>query len=170
LDGLRGIAILLVLLYHGLFSIHFESAPLIRLTAIGKLSRSDDDLFFVSSGFLIGGILLDVKDSPHYFKTFYVRRAYQILPLYMAVLGIFLLRLISFHLFRDWFGNPQPKHIPFLSYVFFFQNFWMVFLGSFGLAFLSPTWSLAVEEQFYLTAPLLVRRILQLPGAFAIVR
>ncbi len=92
-------------------------------------------------------------------KTFYVRRAYRILPLYMAVLGIFLLRLVSFHLFPDWFGNPQPKSIPFLSYGFFFQNFWMAFLGSFGLAFLSPTWSLAGEEQFYLTAPLIVRRL-----------
>jgi peptidoglycan/LPS O-acetylase OafA/YrhL len=153
LDGLRGIAILLVLLYHGLFTIRFESVPLVRLSAIGKLSESGVDLFFVLSGFLIGGILLDVKDSPHYFKTFYVRRAYRILPLYMAVLGICLLRLISFHLFPDWFGSRQPKNIPFLSYVFFFQNFWMAFLGSFGLAFLSPTWSLAVGEQFYLTVP-----------------
>jgi peptidoglycan/LPS O-acetylase OafA/YrhL len=159
LDGLRGIAILLVLLYHGLFTIRFESVTLIRLSAIGKLSASGVDLFFVLSGFLIGGILLDVKDSPHYFKTFYVRRAYRILPLYMAVLGIWLLRLISFRLFPDWFGNPEPKHIPFLSYVFFLQNFWMAFLGSFGLAFLSPTWSLAVEEQFYLTVPLIVRRL-----------
>src|SRR5882724_4805758 len=95
LDGLRGIAILLVLLYHGLFTIQFESVPLVRLSAIGKLSGSGVDLFFVLSGFLIGGILLDVKDSPHYFKTFYVRRAYRILPLYMAVLGICLLRVIS---------------------------------------------------------------------------
>lgn len=159
LDGLRGIAILLVLLYHGLFSIHFESLPLVRFSPIGKLSGSGVDLFFVLSGFLIGGILLDVKDSPHYFKTFYVRRAYRILPLYMAVLGICLLRLISFRLFPGWLGNSQPKPIPFLSYVFFLQNFWMAFVGSFGLAFLSPTWSLAVEEQFYLTAPFLVRRL-----------
>jgi peptidoglycan/LPS O-acetylase OafA/YrhL len=115
LDGLRGIAILLVLLYHGLFSIHFESMPLVRLTPLGKLSGSGVDLFFVLSGFLIGGILLDVKDSPHYFKTFYVRRAYRILQLYRAVLGICLLRLISFRLFPDWLGNPQPKHIPFWS-------------------------------------------------------
>jgi peptidoglycan/LPS O-acetylase OafA/YrhL len=159
LDGLRGIAILLVLLYHGLFSIHFASLPLVRLSPVAKLSGSGVDLFFVLSGFLIGGILLDVKDSPHYFKTFYVRRAYRILPLYLAVLGICLLRLISFHLFPAWFGNSQPKHIPFLSYVFFFQNIWMAVVGSFGLAFLSPTWSLAVEEQFYLTAPFLVRRL-----------
>ena len=86
---------------------------MIRLTAIEKLSRSGVDLFFVSSGFLIGGILLDVKDSPHYFKTFYVRRAYRVLPLYyMAVLGIFLLRLISFRLFPGLVWKPTAQTHP----------------------------------------------------------
>src|SRR5712691_8951390 len=99
LDGLRGIAILLVLLWHGFFSIPFKSKVLLRLAAIGKLSWSGVDLFFVLSGFLIGGILLDAKDSPRYFQTFYARRAYRILPLYTVALGIYLLGPVAFRLF-----------------------------------------------------------------------
>jgi peptidoglycan/LPS O-acetylase OafA/YrhL len=76
LDGLRGIAILLVLLAHTVFHTTFQShAALNRLVALGSLSFSGVDLFFVLSGFLIGGILLDHLDSPRYFTTFYLRRA-----------------------------------------------------------------------------------------------
>jgi uncharacterized membrane protein YcfT len=61
LDGLRGIAILLVLLWHVVFGLHPDSKLLTNLLAVGKLSWSGVDLFFVLSGFLIGGILLDRK-------------------------------------------------------------------------------------------------------------
>src|SRR5882724_10785668 len=81
LDGLRGIAILLVLLAHSVFHTTFQSHPsLNRLLAVGRLSWSGVDLFFVLSGFLIGGILLDHRESPKYFKSFYIRRVYRILP------------------------------------------------------------------------------------------
>src|SRR5581483_3769576 len=63
LDGLRGIAILLVLAWHGIFQVQLESKPISRLLSIGSLSWSGVDLFFVLSCFLIGGILLDAKDS-----------------------------------------------------------------------------------------------------------
>jgi peptidoglycan/LPS O-acetylase OafA/YrhL len=89
LDGLRGIAILLVLLWHSIFHVSFNHHPLMnRLVGIGSLSWSGVDLFFVLSGFLIGGILLDNRDSPRFFKTFYLRRAYRILPLYFAVVTL----------------------------------------------------------------------------------
>src|SRR5882762_489406 len=90
LDGLRGIAILLVLFWHGIFVQGSHSRILSRLLLIGKLSWSGVDLFFVLSGFLIGGILLDAKESSHYFRTFYARRALRILPLYGILLGICL--------------------------------------------------------------------------------
>ena len=94
LDGLRGIAILLVLLRHAIFGVtsvqgieaHSRFASFV--IACGQLSWSGVDLFFVLSGFLIGGILLDARSSPRYFQTFYIRRAYRILPLYFLVIGL----------------------------------------------------------------------------------
>jgi peptidoglycan/LPS O-acetylase OafA/YrhL len=71
-----------VLLCHAVFfELHSSSRIISSLLTFGKLTWSGVDLFFVLSGFLIGGILLDVKNSSRYFKTFYVRRAYRILPL-----------------------------------------------------------------------------------------
>jgi peptidoglycan/LPS O-acetylase OafA/YrhL len=82
LDGLRGVAILLVLLRHSFFGLESQSSLLSAFLAAGRLTWSGVDLFFVLSGFLIGGILLDARKSPRYFSTFYIRRAYRILPLY----------------------------------------------------------------------------------------
>jgi hypothetical protein len=98
LDGLRGIAILLVLLWHAVFQIQPHSTLLTRILSLGSLSWSGVDLFFVLSGFLIGGILLDEKHSPRYFETFYARRAYRILPLYALL-------LVSQIVTRDSRGN-----------------------------------------------------------------
>jgi len=92
LDGLRGIAILLVLLRHSLFGMPTNSRFLAKILAAGQLTWSGVDLFFVLSGFLIGGILLDARESPRYFQTFYIRRAYRILPLYLAITLFFLMR------------------------------------------------------------------------------
>lgn len=151
LDGLRGIAILLVLSWHLVFEKYQNSNPLPRLFALGGLTWSGVDLFFVLSGFLIGGILLDVKDSARYFKTFYLRRAFRILPLYGLITGVYVL----YHLFLA----PEPSKIPLISYPTFTQNFWMAYLGVLGTAGMAVTWSLAVEEQFYLTIPVLVRKL-----------
>src|SRR5246127_3054402 len=97
LDGLRGIAIGLVLLRHAIFGvtsvegIESHSSLISALVASGQLPWSGVDLFFVLSGFLIGGILLDARPSPRYFQTFYIRRAYRILPLYFLVIALSLL-------------------------------------------------------------------------------
>jgi peptidoglycan/LPS O-acetylase OafA/YrhL len=111
------------------------------------------DLFFVLSGFLIGGILLDAKGKPGYFRRFYGRRTFRILPLYVAVcLGGALLVVKYPDLAAVW-GQPMPLYL----YATFTQNFWAarhsldVFMGL--------TWSLAVEEQFYLTLPFVIRYV-----------
>jgi peptidoglycan/LPS O-acetylase OafA/YrhL len=157
LDGLRGVAILLVLVFHGFFDPHFSSRVLSRLTVIGRMTWSGVDLFFVLSGFLIGGILLDVRQSSNYFKTFYFRRAYRILPVYFVVLGLFSIRFL--HSTAGPLGGFSATVIPWYAYFTFTQNIWMAALGSFGAATMVVTWSLAVEEQFYLTAPLVVRKV-----------
>ena len=159
LDGLRGIAILLVLLRHGIFGLE-SSHPAVRyFLAIGRLSGSGVDLFFVLSGFLIGGILLEARESPRYYSTFYARRAYRILPLYFAVTGIFLLRHLTGSLLPGKLGGTSPLAIPWISYLTFTQNFFMVHLGWFGSTAMLVTWSLAIEEQFYLIIPFLIRKI-----------
>jgi peptidoglycan/LPS O-acetylase OafA/YrhL len=84
LDGLRGIAVLMVLLEHYVAGSQLGTrGTLIHM--FGRLCRlgwTGVDLFFVLSGFLIGGILLDARNSPTYFKTFYGCRAYRILRVY----------------------------------------------------------------------------------------
>lgn len=149
LDGIRGVAIGLVLLWHFVFGGMEAAAPgtfWSYFKAAGRLTWSGVDLFFVLSGFLIGGILLDTRDSPNYFRTFYTRRFFRIVPLYLAVLCVAL---------AGNRGSIDPQ-IPTFSYFAFLQNFWMARFATLGVL-LAPTWSLAVEEQFYLTLPSIVR-------------
>ncbi len=164
LDGLRGLAILSVLLFHWLFNTSFEpqSKILQVVWAMGSLTWSGVDLFFVLSGFLIGGILLDARDSPRYFKTFYIRRAFRILPLYGLVVGAYLLYVLWRTPHLVLYGQSadfSPSVLRLASYLTFTQNFWMAYLGIWGSIPLAATWSLAVEEQFYLTIPLIVRTL-----------
>jgi peptidoglycan/LPS O-acetylase OafA/YrhL len=153
LDGIRGVAISLVLIYHSFFvfaDFPMGSAPA-RLLAFTRLWWNGVDLFFVLSGFLIGGILLDAKNSPTYYRTFYSRRAFRILPLYLALLTAYSLAAP----FIPSYGDPLPGW----SYLPMLQNFFIAATGAFGVAWLGVTWSLAVEEQFYLVAPALVRHL-----------
>src|ERR1700722_20002721 len=136
LDGLRGIAILMVFLYHALF------VPLLW---------SGVDLFFVLSGYLITGILLRLKErtdtgdaSISFFAPFYLRRAYRILPPYL----VFLLMASLFF--------PIPWRHVWFWYAFFAANVANA-LHQTSVAMV-PLWSLAVEEQFYFVWPWVVRR------------
>ncbi len=158
LDGLRGIAVLIVVEYH------YRIVPTILAWASGRLSdylgplvtlgQTGVDLFFVLSGFLLGGILLDNKRASNYFIVFYARRICRIFPLY------FLLLMLLFFVIpvpRDFvLGTPYHERLPSWTYVTFTQNVAMAQEGSWGYAWLTPTWSLAVEEQFYLILPLLI--------------
>lgn len=140
LDGLRAIAILAVTAYHVRFV--FSGVP--RLLA--NCGWVGVDLFFVLSGFLITGLLLKSKGQPGYYQNFYARRCLRIWPLYFAVL---------LGAFGWWYlangGHPGPSPAwPYFAYV---QN---LALPNFGWRPLVPTWSLAVEEQFYLVWPLVI--------------
>ncbi len=159
LDGLRGIAIGLVVIYHYFFLPldRAPGSPLAYILAAGRLTWTGVDLFFVLSGFLIGGILLDARDSSNYFKVFYIRRFYRILPLYFVwFCGVQLMVLairLGFATRSGWF---LENDLPALPYVVFLQNFWMAARNTLGGATSGGTWSLAIEEQFYLTLPLLI--------------
>jgi peptidoglycan/LPS O-acetylase OafA/YrhL len=148
LDGLRGMAILLVLLYHYI-SIPSGGAAKGLFQRLFAIGWSGVDLFFVLSGFLIGGILLDARESPRYFGTFYGRRFYRIVPLYYLWIGVFFM-IAAF--------RPQPETLPSLGiYLLFLQNSVKIYHADFGTAWLGALWSLAVEEQFYLVVPTVVR-------------
>ena len=157
LDGLRGIAILLVLAMHTTFFGHRLPGaaaiatgatpfahPYMRLSLLGWCGV---DVFFVLNGFLITGILLRGKDRPHYFRDFYARRALRIFPLYYLVLVLLLYVL------------PRAPASPAeqASYLLYYQNIRLALVGERhqDIARL-VTWSLAIEEQFYLVWPAIV--------------
>ncbi len=166
LDGVRGVAILLVLVWH-----YFTSQIVPQPKSFTSYCRhatsltwSGVDLFFVLSGFLIGGILLDHRNTSNYFRVFYLRRVCRIFPLYFLLLALFLAlsatSVATSPSFRSLFYDP----LPLWSYATFTQNIFMGIRGGSGPRWLGITWSLAVEEQFYLFVPLLIyflrRRVL----------
>ncbi len=158
LDGLRGIAILSVLIIH----LEGYAGPWAHLLPRSFLVVSRNlwigvDLFFVLSGFLITGILLDSRTEParKAITSFYARRILRIVPLYYCVcLVVFVvLPAISGTLRTSWHG---PEY---LSYVLFVSNLLQSWRGVALGGLLTVAWSLAIEEQFYLVWPWIVRRI-----------
>jgi len=154
LDGLRAIAILVVL-----FSHHLAPAPIPALQQTALAGWIGVDLFFVLSGFLIGGILLDQRTSSNYYQVFYLRRFFRIVPLYALLVlpGLLVLGLGLQH----WFAGSSLGSIPASGLwfcLFFLQNIGTV-LGMSPPNYLGPTWSVAVEEQFYLLLPPVIRHI-----------
>jgi peptidoglycan/LPS O-acetylase OafA/YrhL len=119
---------------------------------IGRHGAYGVDLFFVISGYIITALLLKSKGEPRYFHDFYIRRAQRILPLYAIFVATCF--LITF-----WRIVPQLGDMrTFLLYPLFLQNA----LPAFGLPMMSPTevtWSLCVEEHFYLIWPVLVWKL-----------
>ncbi len=138
LDGLRGLAILLVLA-HGFDIIETRGGPGHGVDLALDFGWIGVQLFFVLSGFLITGILLDTQRSPHYFRNFWLRRVLRIFPLYYGVLAI---GLALGHAHQLW--------------LWMYTSNFAAPLGHGDPAF-PHFWSLAVEEQFYLLWPFVVR-------------
>lgn len=161
LDGLRGLACLLVVSFHYVADLAVVPVGsfLSRAQRIAQGGWTGVDLFFVLSGFLIAGILMDKRESSSYFSTFYIRRACRIFPLYfLLVLSYAAIRTVGVP--EEWgkglFTDPDP--LPAWPYFLFLQNNFIAVAGSFGAGYLGVTWSLALEEQFYFILPALVRR------------
>lgn len=160
LDGIRGVAIGMVVFYHyiSLNVIPTRGSFFWYVLLPAHLGWAGVDLFFVLSGFLIGGILLDARASINYFQVFYARRFFRIIPIYSAfLLSFFLLAYLSSSGRLPRLHSITAGAFPWFTYALFLQNFWMAFANVGGPFATSITWSLAVEEQFYLTLPLLVR-------------
>jgi len=142
LDGVRGVAVLAVVLFHSsVIPVQKLADKILHGAALSGWAGVD--LFFVLSGFLITRILIQTKDSPGFFLNFYMRRILRIFPLY------YLFLFLAFYVF------PQVVSFGF-TYWTFLSNILIGRLGHFQSPVLDITWSLAVEEQFYLLWPLVV--------------
>lgn len=151
LDGLRGIAIILVLFHH--LTIYRPTRGLDEwIAAVPLIGWTGVDLFFVLSGFLITGILIDARGSTgsgrRYFTSFYARRTLRIFPLYYLVVFVALVLVpLSPTLHRVIVGPyPDPPHLPYWLY---YTNFSIAERGLVH-GWLDIAWSLAIEEQFYI--------------------
>jgi len=164
LDGLRGFALVMILVFHavsqegaypsGTFLHYLQRSFAMGWTAL--------DLFFVLSGFLIGGILMDARASHFYFKTFYVRRVFRIVPVYFAWVLLYVLSAAFAAGLVVRFSNTglrPPLDFSIWSHFLFLQNSFDFHYHGLAGAWFGHLWSLAVEEQFYLLAPLAVRVI-----------
>lgn len=161
LNGLRCIAMLIVIVFHCFMvtlTVQQGSALSHFKFVAGRLTWNGVDLFFVLSGFLMGGILLDSRHNSYYFLRFYARRFFRIFPAYALIIFCSFLLIGAFHeQATDKYSWLVSQSLPLNAYVLFVQNFWMSARNTLGPAPLAMTWSLAVQEQFYLTLPFLIR-------------
>jgi peptidoglycan/LPS O-acetylase OafA/YrhL len=151
LDGLRGVAILLVLMIHSVPAIAGHGLAPAVINSLIHSGGFGVDLFFVLSGFLITGILLDSRESPGYFRTFYIRRVLRLFPVYYGFLAVMFFVVPAIH--RLAHLNLPEYRGDWRWYLLYFSNWklnheWDTSLGHF--------WSLALEEQFYLVWPVTV--------------
>lgn len=155
LDGLRGLAIIAVLLRHAAH-IFVAHGPVTRwFLPLMEFGGWGVDLFFALSGFLITGILLNTRSALNRGRSFYGRRVLRIFPVYYLALGLVL--VTEAHV--PWVkaaANMQNTADHF-SYLFYFQN-WIPLWhhGDYPESFIGHFWSLAVEEQFYFIWPAVV--------------
>ena len=153
LDGFRGLAILMVTVFR--FGSHAFTEDVVgnlpsKLFMIGAAGV---DFFFVLSGFLITGLLMDAKETPkHYYRRFYIRRALRIFPLYFASLFLFLVAL-------PYLGNTRVSETldgPSIHLWFYTTNLAVAWKNEWCFGCLNHFWSLAIEEQFYLFWPVVI--------------
>jgi peptidoglycan/LPS O-acetylase OafA/YrhL len=148
LDAVRGLAVLLVLLHNT------DRYPALHLHWMSDNGWMGVDLFFVLSGFLITGILVDTKQSEGYFKNFYARRCLRIWPLYYSLL-LFMFVIVPILRPSEAHTVFAARSSPWWAFPIFLQNF-LLPIPTMATGALGVTWSLAVEEQFYLVWPLAV--------------
>jgi peptidoglycan/LPS O-acetylase OafA/YrhL len=159
LDAIRAFGITMVIIAH-MWPYHRDLSDLDKVL---KMSWILMDSFFVLSGFLIAGILLDTRSRPDYYRNFYSRRALRILPVYYLLITV--LTIGSFLLGSGYMYAGVPTLYKWGSPWWFF-----VYLGNVPIAItgrdptavrlsFAPLWSLQIEEQFYLLFPLLVHRL-----------
>ncbi len=158
LDGLRGLACLFVLVHHyftGILKVEPQGLMGTLLDIFQVLFVSGVDLFYVLSGFLVGGIIIDNYTSKNFIKVFFIKRICRIFPIYYVLLISFV---VGFYFLNniEWPKQALLKHpFPIWTYFTYLQSYFFGLENNSGPLWIAVTWSVSVEEQFYILMPFL---------------
>jgi peptidoglycan/LPS O-acetylase OafA/YrhL len=152
LDGVRGLSIVTVLAHQLCLDRPPQARAIVLAQSLFQAGWLGVQIFFVLSGFLITGILLDTKEAPRFWSAFYMRRLLRIFPLYYLLLVLVLVVAPRLPSAPAWLLGERRDQLWYWLYV---AN-WAHLFGADGVTPLGHCWSLAVEEQFYLVWPVVV--------------
>ena len=148
LDGVRGLAILMVMFLHFVGNVPPQGRIEDAIAGVTNYGSYGVELFFVLSGFLITGILYDSRDEPRHFRNFYMRRVLRIFPLYYGVLALVFFAAPLIALFRgptlDYLVDRQAWAWLYAVNIYIAKN------GAWSFSYLDHFWSLAIEAHVYL--------------------
>jgi peptidoglycan/LPS O-acetylase OafA/YrhL len=163
LDGIRGLAALMVLIFHFVGNTSPTNSVERAIVRVSNYGSFGVELFFLLSGFLITGILYDARNKPNYFRNFYMRRMLRIFPLYYGVLALVFFVAPLIPLLR---GPTLDYLVDRQAWAWLYAvNIYIAKQGDWSFSYLNHFWSLAIEEHFYLFWPLVVFLLARRPRA-----